>query len=206
MKNFPIIAFTGKMGSGKTTAADYLRETHGFARLSFAAPLKRAAFAIFGEEFDRLMLVGKEEPSEFLFGNSPRHVLQTLGTEWGRNFIHQDLWVELFSREVDRIEAEGVFSGIVVDDLRFVNEADKVLNMGGVVFRVVKSPHYIKPSIQFWDSIQFWNRKTKQSLHSSEAGIPNQLVSATIKNDFTENFTNSVDSLVQRYISSLERF
>lgn len=43
-----IIAVCGLAGSGKDTACDYLRDTHGFKKTSFAAPLKQMAKIAFG--------------------------------------------------------------------------------------------------------------------------------------------------------------
>lgn len=48
MNKRQIIAFGGEMGSGKDTCADYLCDTYGFAKISFADNLKRAIIYSFG--------------------------------------------------------------------------------------------------------------------------------------------------------------
>ena len=49
-----IIGICGFIGSGKDTAADYLVNSHGFRRESFANSLKDAVAAVFN--WDREML------------------------------------------------------------------------------------------------------------------------------------------------------
>ncbi len=133
-----LIAFTGPAGSGKSTAASALVE-EGWVRVKFADPLKsmlRAFYASCGLEHNpyieaRIEGDMKEEPDPFLRGRTPRHAMQTLGTEWGRCQIAQDLWVaaweqkvlSLFNRELD----------VVVDDCRFANEAEAVRRLGGKI-------------------------------------------------------------------------
>ena len=105
-----VIGFSGLKGSGKTTAAEYMVAHHGFMRMSFAKPIK-----------DMLRVLGvsedwpKEEPHPLLCGMTPRRALQTLGTEWGRDMIGGDIWVNILK---DRIK----HSRIVIDDVRFKNE------------------------------------------------------------------------------------
>lgn len=137
-----IIALTGRAGSGKSTAAAILLEHYGLgpsaARRSFATPLKQMIVAYYtavGLSVDEInrRLHGdlKDAADDYLMGRTPRHAMQTLGTEWGRHLIHPDLWVEsLFMRS----------SGcdvIIIDDCRFPNEAAAVRSRGGVIIRVV---------------------------------------------------------------------
>ena len=68
----------------------------GFLCLPFAAPLK-AMFAALGiapapRDDPR---VWRETPHPLLCGRTPRQALQTLGTEWGRDCIGDDVWVRL---------------------------------------------------------------------------------------------------------------
>lgn len=131
--NYPrVVALTGAAGSGKSTAADYLIRQHGYERVKFAGPLKRMAAAI---GLDNAALEGelKEAPLDLLCGKTPRHVMQTLGTEWGRGCIGEDLWVRLWLRDA----SVRLFSSrVVVDDLRFPNEAAAVRSLGGVIIKL----------------------------------------------------------------------
>lgn len=129
-----LIAFTGLAGSGKSTAAKHLVDTLGFQRIRFAGPLKDMMRALglteAGIEGDC-----KEVPCELLGGKTPRHAMQTLGTEWGRDLICQDLWIRAFNAALTKVP-EGV--PVVVDDCRFPNEADAIVAAGGVLVRVVR--------------------------------------------------------------------
>ena len=122
--------------SGKTLASNVL--THqGFTRLSFAAPLKRMCI-----EFLMMLGYSKAAALEYVFTNkealipeinqTPRHLMQTLGTEWGRNLIDNDVWLTIFE------QTSKEFDKIVVDDVRFPNEAEKIKQMGGEMWKVVR--------------------------------------------------------------------
>jgi hypothetical protein len=131
-----VIGFCGKIGSGKSTAARYLVEEHGFVRKPFAGPLKEM-FAHFlslqgasPEEIQRMVYGDlKEEPTEYLSGQTPRLGMQLLGTEWGRA-INCDLWVDAWMRSV------APHPRVVVDDVRFVNEMHVVHEFGGIVIEL----------------------------------------------------------------------
>lgn len=131
-----IIALTGRAGVGKTTVARILCAEHGFQRISFAAPLKAMLRALYVEmdlgfdDVDRRISGDlKESPDPWLGGLTPRHAMQTLGTEWGRRCMCEDFWIGVWERAVGTSGAER----IVVDDCRFMNEAEAVRKLGGVV-------------------------------------------------------------------------
>jgi hypothetical protein len=127
-----VIAFTGLAGAGKTTAATHLIDRHGFRRVRFAGPLKAmmAALGLTAAEIDGDR---KEFPCELLGGKTPRWAMQTIGTEWGRDLIAQDLWIRAWQHAVSQLPA-GV--NVVVDDCRFPNEADAVRAAGGWMVRI----------------------------------------------------------------------
>lgn len=130
----PVIALTGFAGSGKSTASKYLVEKHGYQLVKFAGPLKDMLRAI-GLSEAQIEGELKEEPCEWLQGATPRHAMQTLGTQWGRACIGPSFWIELWVRRVNQVIATG--GRVVVDDCRFPNEADEVRKLGGVVWRLV---------------------------------------------------------------------
>ncbi len=130
----PVIALTGLAGSGKSTASKHLIEKHGYKLVKFAGPLKDMLRAI-GLSEAQIEGELKEEPCEWLQGATPRHAMQTLGTQWGRACIGPSFWIELWVRRVNQIIAEG--GRVVVDDCRFPNEADEARKLGGVVWRLV---------------------------------------------------------------------
>jgi hypothetical protein len=121
--------------SGKTFAATVLCNK-GFIRLSFAAPLKQMCV-------DFLMSLGysKQNALKYVFtdkealipevGKTVRYLLQTLGTEWGRNCVSNDVWITAFEKTAEK------YQKIVIDDIRFENEARVVQKMGGKVWRII---------------------------------------------------------------------
>lgn len=129
--NLPrVVALTGAAGSGKSTVANYLIEHYGYFRIKFADPLK-----------DMLRIIGlgemhiegqlKETPIEWLDGRTPRYLMQTLGTEWGRHMVSRDIWVAIWQNKVESWLHANPEYRIVVDDCRFANEAETVREMGG---------------------------------------------------------------------------
>ena len=122
-------------GCGKTTVANLLIEHQ---RVSFAAPLKRAVSNMLRELSLRLpsthyAYTDKEAIIPEL-GVSARHMMQTLGTEWGRACIHPDFWVMIARAKTRRIMNDDGF--VVIDDVRFPNEAAMVFDLGGELWRI----------------------------------------------------------------------
>jgi hypothetical protein len=137
---FKLIAFAGPAGAGKSTAADALVEI-GFKRVKFAAILKDMLRALYrGTGLDELEIERriegdlKEQRDPLLGGRSPRHAMITLGTEWGRDLIHPELWVRTWQARV-RLELERG-NPVVCDDLRFPNECAAVRELGGRVVKI----------------------------------------------------------------------
>ena len=134
-----VIGLCGLAGSGKSTAARYLVEHHGFVRRPFAALLKGMlrtllhAQGVPSEVVER-MVDGdlKEAPSPHLGGATPRRAMQTLGTEWGRA-LTPNLWVETWAASL------AGFDRVVADDVRFANEAAAITAFGGDVFRIERA-------------------------------------------------------------------
>lgn len=122
------IGLAGKKGVGKTTIADALEDKFGEFS-SFSRPIKSMID-------DMLFYLGYEASEIRHFnrnkdeiipkvGRSMRYLWQTLGTDWGRNMINPDLWVNCASKDCN------------YDDVRFENEADFIRKNGGVIVHVI---------------------------------------------------------------------
>ena len=138
MKQPKLVAFIGAKGSGKTTLANRICQDPGHVRLSFATPIRKMVEAIGIQAYYHTE--NKDAPIPHIAGNpTARHVLQSLGTEWGRDLIHSDIWVyaalEIFK---DYLE-DGV--SVYIDDARFPNEAEAVKSLGGHIIRVNPGPY-----------------------------------------------------------------
>lgn len=142
-----IIGLMGPKGSGKSTLAQQLIEQRKFVRVSFAEPVKVMLKALLdyqgcrGDLSDR-MLYGdlKEIKTGWLVGNTPRAAMQTLGTEWGREF-HPELWTEIWESAISLNHGKD----IVCDDARFINEAKAIRNHGGIILKIIRPGHGPSP-------------------------------------------------------------
>lgn len=128
-----LIALTGLAGSGKTTAAEALME-QGWLRVKFADTLKRMVRAM-GLTDEHIEGSLKEVPVDWLGGRTPRYLMQSIGTEWGRRMVHPDVWVSITRQRILEAQADGF--DVVVDDCRFDNEAATVRDLGGRVVCIV---------------------------------------------------------------------
>jgi hypothetical protein len=158
------IGIAGPARVGKDTAALWF-VAHGYVKLSFAEPLKRGLAAMLGLTLDHLEGDLKEcvlEP----YGRSPRYMMQTIGTEWGRELINEDVWLMRASEIVAELKAETDCIGPVISDVRFENEAKWVRDQGGVVVHL--SGRLDLPDVE---------------AHESEAGVEWQAGDATVVND-----------------------
>ena len=133
-----IIGLTGRKRSGKSTAARYLVDNHGFTELSFAARLKKMSVDVnpmvhyidtlnltevdrellaHGVEpgpvylLDALRVLGEERAKDAL--PEVRRFYQRLGTEGVRNHIGADTWVNLAELEIIRVIRENTKDGEV---------------------------------------------------------------------------------------------
>lgn len=135
-----IIGLSGLAGSGKTTATQLLQNHYPLVRHPMAGPLKAmvAALGVPREVLDGPASV-KEQPLERFGGKTARYALQTLGTEWGRNCMGEDFWVNQWAATLPP-------QGCICDDVRFINEYDKVKELGGIVIRISREGAGVKDS------------------------------------------------------------
>lgn len=130
-----IIGLTGYAQSGKSTVADYLVKKHGFTLIKFAGPLKSMMRALgLGEREIEGDL--KEKPCALLGGKSPREAMQLLGTEWGRQHFGQNFWVNIALERAASVLDQG--GQVVIDDVRFANEAAAIRIYGGKLFKITR--------------------------------------------------------------------
>lgn len=119
-----IIGISGKMGTGKTSAAEVLEE-YEYVRKSFATPLKWIATRYFFWDGE------KDEKG--------RRLLQRLGTDVGREF-DKDVWVKHMEHDLNQLskvaENIGKELKVVIDDCRFPNELEFIRSLGGTVIHL----------------------------------------------------------------------
>ena len=162
-----IVGVHGPLNGGKDTVATLIQEIYPgkFNRYAFAKPIKEACQIMFGfssyQIEDRVI---KEEIDPF-WGFSPRKVMQLLGTEYGRDMLRKDVWIQRARLEVEINKKKNLHT--IITDVRFENEAEWVRSENAILIRL-KVPNLI--------------RDEKYS-HASEAGITEAFEDLNIIND-----------------------
>lgn len=140
-----IIGLVGTAGAGKDTVAAIIQKyCPTVEQLSFASPIYAMLDVAFPppppyqpwREADRWTKDDYPVVNEKSF----RFLAQTLGTDWGRNIVGSDVWVQA---ALGMVKTDAVFS-----DVRFQNEAQAIRDAGGLLIKIIRpeNPHYIGAS------------------------------------------------------------
>lgn len=146
--------YSASPGCGKSTVARFLT-ARGCERISFADPLRSMVCSLLldlgydsGQAHD--WLHDRKEQILPELGVSPRHLLRTLGTEWGRDCVHPTLWLLIWHARISG------YSKVVVDDVRFPNEAESLRQRGGVLWRIDRPDHQRAAEHRSDDALADW--------------------------------------------------
>lgn len=194
-----VIGVCGKARSGKDTFAQMLtkelagRTREGYAVFatvrSFATPLKSMLATLLSytitedEEQLTAMLYGDAKEIEIpSIGKSPRQMMQTLGTEWGRGLVDDNLWITTMTNTIAAAggplwkDADRTF--VVIPDVRFDNEA------------------------AICDTIMEIQRDDAEAVteHDSEAGINPYLIANTIDNNYDLGYLQDKAAEIAGYL------
>ena len=190
-------------GAGKSTLAARLNMRYGYARMKMAGPLKEMLRAYLysqglksSEIEDMIEGSAKHIPHYALNDRTPRHAMQTLGTEWGRNCMGEDFWVEAASEQIEHVLNNGL--NVVVDDVRFPNEMDMIRDLGGIVVRIRRpalEKAHRKP----------WYKRWFSSSHSSEGSLDRMVFDMEITNGYTDHKSLRVPKLNASSIKCIGR-
>jgi hypothetical protein len=173
--------------SGKSTIAEYIVDQYGFDRIKFADPMydmiECLARYVFCSESDIIEYVygnHKETPWPIV-GMSTRQLLQSLGTEWGRQIVDPNIWLNI---AIERIRRRGNDARIILDDNRFKNEFQWLYEgVDNALIRIVR------PNIQY------------DGTHSSEGQLDNLLFDYTIVNDGTiDDLKRKADAIMDEVL------
>lgn len=193
-----VIGLCGKARAGKDTVAQYIgylienhnqqpdvqhEDSYVVGYEAFAAPLKSMIAMLldfFGmghimqpETLQPYIDGDKKEDVIDVIGKSPRYMMQTLGTDWGRKMINEDMWLNSMSERVKMYEQAGDHgykgSFVLVTDCRFDNEARALKDRhDAVIVQVVR------------DDVP---EAVGDAGHPSEAGISPDLIDLTVHNN-----------------------
>lgn len=192
MSRLVFALYSPAMQSGKTTVADYF-EARGAQPVKFAGALKAMVATLLRECGEDEATVKeavfgslKELPIRELGGKSSRQLQQTLGTEWGRNMVHPDIWLNTVELKVAMYQKVGLH--VVIDDLRFPNEYERLRKRSDTVLIKV-----IRPG------------NTYTGGHGSEGLLEDRDFDHVVYNtggpqDFKEVLHTQVDHIISRYL------
>ena len=126
---------------GKSTLARYIPNS---VKISFATPFKKMNHAL-------LVDLGYSNPDawEYVYGSKKEDILpeigvtcrkiqQTLGSEWGRDNIREDIWLAIVKAKIKQY-----YWPVVIDDLRFPNEYAMLMDMRACLVKITR-PGYVK--------------------------------------------------------------
>ncbi len=160
-----LIGLTGAAGCGKDTLASHLLHEHpDYFIYHFADPIKNMVNELLGVDMRQWENREWKEAVVPWLGKSPRVLAQTIGTEWGRDIIHRDIWL-LAAAQAYTCRDTLLGGGMIVPDVRFDNEADWIHSRGGVVVKVDR------PGV------------ASVAAHASENGLRADKIDATVVND-----------------------
>ena len=124
-----LIGFTGAAQAGKTTIGNYLVKKYKFTKFAFADPLKAMLI--------NAGLITYEEAYKTKTKNS-RMLMQKIGTEIFRNQVDKNYWVKEAEKQLKQYRNEFI-DNITIDDVRFPDEADFIVNSRGFLIKVVRT-------------------------------------------------------------------
>lgn len=183
-----LIGITGKIGSGKTTVGNYLVNYWEFQEYIMAEPIKHIG-AIFG--FSRSQLYGTQNQKLEIhphWGISGREFLQKIGTDMFRDRLREvipnmkidkSVWCDIFKLKYNR----GI--NTVVSDVRFLDEAQTIKDLGGIIIRIVRD-------------VPYGNSESESNSHISEIEQDGILQDFTITNNGdVKTLYRSIDNVLQ---------
>jgi len=189
-KDVLLYAMSGKMGSGKDTVGNKIYEKlkekeYSLKNLSYSELMKNEMnqiTSLFNKTNDvdkvaKEMNAKKEEISKFLellnnqsiYERTPeaRNAIQFWGTNVRRK-QNSNYWITKLSQEISKNLADGY--SVYVSDVRFENEADSILNLGGKIIRLEANQFTRIERIKQRDNLV---PSDSQLNHSSEVSLDN---------------------------------
>lgn len=198
-----IVGLCGLAGSGKDAAADVLVSEFRFVKIALADPLKRIVKNVYDFSDDQLWGPSQRRnepdtryprpwPQDFL---TPREALQSLGSEWGRK-CYPNTWIDLTIRTAQKLlnkpdegycynQQKGLYSifeedfepaqphGVVVPDVRFMNELLAIKAAGGRTYRIVRPGSGLS------------GERGQHESETEQAGIPDHYFDGVVMNRST---------------------
>lgn len=150
-----IIGIAGHARHGKDTTADFIVRHYGFKKNALADVMKEAMHVVFGWD-DRYLYGDLKDVIDPRFGISPRHALQSFGTQWGQwelsryddfaSITGRKLWVNSL---LNRVQGD-----VVISDVRFPHEAEAIKERGGIIVMIRRTGYPVDSSHESERSVE----------------------------------------------------
>ncbi len=132
-----ILGLLGRSLSGKSTAADYYRDQHGFTVVNFADPLKDVLKHVLGLT-EAQVRGDQKDVVDSRYGVTSRDLMIRLG-HGGREILWQDIWVEACFHRIERLlNADPSRRLFVIGDVRYASECHAIYECGGAVVKLTR--------------------------------------------------------------------
>lgn len=121
-----LVGLIGKAGSGKTTLANVFQREGGFTKKAFGDGVKSTIL--------KAGILTEREIIEK--GPKCRFMLQHIATDLIREQVDPDFWVRIIRTYLYSIDLDS--KNIVIDDVRFLNEAKMIKDFRGTLVRIYR--------------------------------------------------------------------
>ncbi len=164
-----MIGISGRRGSGKSTLADNIVQVffdpdRPVIHINFADALKKLVVDSFIPEVS-IKFLDRQDAKNILLpsGKTIREALQIIGCAYRK--IDPDYWIVELETNLNEKQfqlCEPCACYCLISDVRFPNEADYILNSGGLLIRLLRNP--------------------SEDIHESETALDNYLFKNVIDN------------------------
>lgn len=188
-----VVGVIGKAGSGKDTVADHLVRDLGFTKMALADPIRRIVETVFFVDFsayntDREM---RDRPLPDYPNWTVRKLQQIIGTEFFRVNVDEDVWIKNLCVRISKCRTP-----VVVADVRFPNERDKLKDMLRKIGRKMVFVKLTRPGCE---------GKVGVANHASEAyDLPGDI--QVVNGEAIPQLEAEVDKALQKWLGKRRRY
>jgi hypothetical protein len=128
-----LISFLAQKQAGKDTCSDYLVLKYGFIKDAFAKPVKDICGIAYNLSYTQMY--GTDEDKNTIdsrWNQTPRQIMQFVGTDLFRNMVRDDMWTYLFGLRYNKKV------NTTNPDTRFQNEVNYIHQLGGYVIKITR--------------------------------------------------------------------